>query len=182
MRRDKQVKVAVCTNPYFLAACPKECLEEIPNLLPAELTESARRCRWVELSLRASARVISGVAMLGSCPTGLRATYLELYLGYFIPLLVKPDLQAVFRDGRLVSCRYGMQRLWLVDECRFKSVKRGVDPEEALRIYRRLHESKLVLSNMPLVLLYMLETDEIYVFIPGGKKFRITGNKCHPYP
>ncbi len=182
MNRDEQVKVAVCANPYFLVACPKECLERLLNLLPAELTEPARRCRWVELSLRASARVISGVAILDSCPTRLRATYLELYLGYFIPLLIKPDLQAVFRDGRLVSCRYGMQRRWLVGECRFESVKRGVDLEEALRIYRKLHESELMPSNMPLVLLYMPGIDEIHVFTPGGKKFRITGNKCHPYP
>ncbi len=182
MSRDEQVKVAVCTNPYFLAACPKECLEGLLNLLPAELTEPARRCRWIELSLRASAHVISGVVVLDLCPTRLRATYLELYLGYFIPLLVKPDLQAVFRDGHLISCRYGMQRKWLDKECQFESVKRGVDPEEALRIYRRLHESESMPDSVPLVLLYMPGIDEIRVFTPRGRKFRITGNKCHPYP
>ncbi len=180
MDRDKQVKVAVCANPYFLTVCPKECLERLLNLLPAELTEPARRCRWVEFSLRASTRVISGVAILDSCPTRLRATYLELYLGYFIPLLVKPDLQAVFRDGHLVSCRYGMQRRRLVNECQFEGVKRGVDPEEALRIYRRCCVNKNIRKfgsmpdNMPLVFLYMPGIDEIYVFTPRGGKFRIT--------
>ncbi len=168
MSRNKRVEVAVCPNPHFLAVCPEECLERLLNSLPAELAEPARRCRWIGLRLRCDASVISGVAVLDSCPTHLRATYLELYLGYFIPLLVKPDLQAVFHGDRLVSCRYGMQRRQLVEECRFKSVKHGVSPEDALSIYRKLRESKLP-SNVPLVFLYVPGINEMYVFISGKK-------------
>jgi hypothetical protein len=71
-----------------------------------------------------------------------------------------------------------MQRQWLVKECRFESVKHGVDPEEALRIYRKLHECKLIPNNIPLTLLYTPGIDEIRVFAPKGKKFRVVGNKC----
>ncbi len=169
----KQVKVAVCTDPCFLAMCPVECLEKVLKLLPAKLSELAWRCRWVEPSLRIGASLISGVAILSSCPTRANASYLELYLSYFAPFLVRPDLQAVFRDSDLVSCRYGMQRRQLVKKCLLKNVERGVDPKEAIRIYRKLYRTKLLPRNVPLVLLYIPEVDELYVFVPGGKGFRV---------
>ncbi len=173
----KEVKVMVCADPYFLAACPIECLKKFLRRLPAKLTEPARRCRWIELSLRANTRVISGVAVLNSCPTGLRASYMEIYLGYFIPFLVKPDLQAVFRKGHLTSCRYGMQRQQLVEECRFESVKHGVDPKQALRVYRKLRESNSLPSDTPLVFLYMPGIDEMHVFTLLGRKGPLSNYK-----
>lgn len=173
MSPEKQVKVTVCTDPRFLAACPAECLEKVLNLLPAKLSEPARKCQWAELSLRTDDSLISGVAILNSCPTRANASYLELYRGYLVPLLVKPDLQAVFQGNNLVSCRYGMQRQQLIGKCQLKNIEHEVNPKEAVRIYRKLRETKLLPSNVPLVLLYMPKVGEIHVFVPGGKRFRI---------
>jgi len=173
MSPEKQVKVMVCTDPRFLAACPAECLEKVLNLLPAKLSEPARKCQWAELSLRIDDSLISGVAILNSCPTRANASYLELYRGYFVPFIIRPDLQAVFRGNDLVSCRYGMQRQQLIGKCQLKNIEHRVNPREAVRIYRKLRRIKILPSNVPLVLLYMSDVSEIYVFVPGGRGVKV---------
>jgi len=170
MHQGNEVRVMICTDPHFLAACPTQCFERLMNLLPKELTKTALKCRWVNLGLRFSSRVISGVALLDSCPTNVRATYLELYLGYFIPFVIKPDLQAVFHGDHLISCRYSMQRLWLTERCMFRDVKKGVSLKEALKIYRKLRVQESLPRSIPLLLLYTADTDEVHVFALKGEK------------
>ncbi len=122
---------------------PSECMNKLLSGLPDALTRMIKIIEeWGCGKSLNDDNVLTGVLIKGRTPTGALGDYLEVVKGFLFPTVSRGS-QAVFINGELVACRYGLQSFKLSGNCSITSIlpDESPDPELMLRTYNALINS-----------------------------------------